>query len=76
MLGNEIFFSLLITCLLVIEFYFDAMLCSNLSYENSDTGHIKYSHGPHFCPLAAGSPPLVLIVRNTNAQRYFPQIQK
>jgi len=33
-------------CLLVTEFRFDAMLCSYLSKENSDAGHIKCSRGP------------------------------
>jgi len=33
------------TCLLVMEFRFDAMLCSNLGNENSDACHIKCSRG-------------------------------
>jgi len=41
------FLDLLFTCLLVTEFRFDAMLCSNLGNENSDAGHIKCSRGPH-----------------------------
>jgi len=48
-------FSLLIdllsTCPHVMEFRFDAMLCSNLVNEKSDTGHIKCSRGPRFPPL-------------------------
>jgi len=35
---------LLFTCLLVMEFRFDAMLCANLGTENSDAGHIKNIH--------------------------------
>ena len=37
---------LLTYCLLVMEFRFDAMLCSNLGNKNSDAGHIKCSRGP------------------------------
>jgi len=29
-----------------MEFYFDAMFCSNLGKENSDVGHIKCSRRP------------------------------
>ena len=36
---------LLSTCLLVMEFLFDAMLCSNLCNKNSVEGHIKCSRG-------------------------------
>jgi len=38
---------LLSTCLLVMQFRFDAMLCSNLGNENCDAGHIKCLCGPH-----------------------------
>jgi len=37
---------LLCMCLLVMEFRFDAMLCSNLGHKNSDAGHIECSRGP------------------------------
>ena len=37
---------LLPTCLLVMEFRFDTMLCSNLGDGNSDAGDIKCLHGP------------------------------
>jgi len=43
-------------CLLVTEFRFDAMLCSNLGKENSDAGHINCSRGlqvPHPCFMTA-----------------------
>jgi len=33
--------------MLVMEFPFDAMLCSTLGNENSDAGYIKFSDGPH-----------------------------
>jgi len=47
--------------LLIMKLCFDAMLCTNLSNENSDAGHIKSSrvvhlvHGPqvpHHWPIA------------------------
>jgi len=38
---------LLSTCLLVMEFRFDAMLCCNMGNENFGAGHIKCSHGSH-----------------------------
>ena len=34
------------TCLLVMEFRLDTMLCSNLGNANSDAGRIKCSRGP------------------------------
>jgi len=34
------------TCLLAMEFHFDAMLCSNFSNQNSGAGHIECSHRP------------------------------
>jgi len=37
---------LLSMCLLVMEFRFDAMLCSNLGNEHFDVGHIECSRGP------------------------------
>jgi len=37
---------LLFTCLIVMEFHFDVILCSSLVNENSDVGHIKCSRGP------------------------------
>jgi len=33
--------------LLTMELRFEAILYSKLGKENSDTGHIKYSRGPH-----------------------------
>jgi len=39
--------------LLIMEFRFDSILCSELGKENSDAGHIKCSRGPqvpHPCP--------------------------
>jgi len=33
-----------------MEFRSDAMLCSNLCNENSDTDHIKFSRGPQVPP--------------------------
>jgi len=33
--------------MLVIEFRFDALLCSNLGNKNSDTSHYKCSRRPH-----------------------------
>ena len=39
--ARETSLDLLSTCLLVIEFCFDATLFSNLGNENSDAGHIK-----------------------------------
>jgi len=44
-------FNFLSTCLLDMEFHFDAMLCSNLGNESYTAGHIKCSRGPH---LACG----------------------
>jgi len=41
------FLDLLSICLLVMDFRFDAMLCSNLGNENADAGHIKCSRAPH-----------------------------
>jgi len=38
---------LLTTCLLVMEFCFGMMLCSNLGNENAYAGHIKCSYGLH-----------------------------
>jgi len=37
---------LLSTCLLIMEFCFVAVLCSNLGNKNSDAGRIKCSRGP------------------------------
>jgi len=49
---------LLSTCPLVVEFRFEAMLCSNLGNENSDAGHIKQPRGlqvpPWFKQIATG----------------------
>jgi len=41
------FSDLLSKCLLIMEFRFNAMLCSMLGNENSDAVHIKCSRGPH-----------------------------
>jgi len=45
--AKETSLDLLSTCLLVMEFLFDAMLmCSNLGNENSDGSHTKCPRGP------------------------------
>jgi len=44
--GRETSLDSLSTCLHVMEFRFDAMLCSNLSNKNSDVGHVQCSRGP------------------------------
>jgi len=43
---RETSLDLLFACLLVMEFHFDAMLCSYLGNEHSDVGDIKCSCGP------------------------------
>jgi len=48
----EISFNLLSMCLLVTEFRFDAMLCSNLGAANSDADHNKCSRGHRLPPSA------------------------
>jgi len=38
------------SCLLFMEFRFDAMLCSNFGKENSDVGHILNVHAAQPTP--------------------------